>query len=369
VGIARGIQSAAALPLIFLLFGCPARSERISPRKDPAVSVEAARPSPAVTPSPRDGSWIEVRRAGISRTYPAVGIFLARRTTRLGSQVNGRVQEVLVDVGDRVKKGQELIRLDPTFFEIELARKKAEIDTARIDQSDAELNFERMKNLWMKPEGKEPSVPRKLFDDAKTRHERAAARLRQSQEAIREAEEKLDETRIRAPYDGVISDRMVDPGEPVTSAPITHLIEVQEIDILDLEFSLPQDMISRVRKGTGIEFDVEGVEGGPGSGEISAIYPAMDEKTRSFRCRVQVKNEDLKYRPGLLVKVRVVDREVGDTLVVPARALSQTAAGWQALVLVDERPERRSVQVGLRTDDRLEIKEGLVEGDRIWLPR
>ncbi len=354
----------------------PPAEARASPAPVPAKSPPPPPPPPAPTtaagaptPAPSEGNWVPVSRKTIRTYYPAVGIFRARRTTKLGSQVNGRVKEVLVDVGDRVKAGQELIRLDPAFFEIEVAQKKADLETARVGLEDAELNLKRMKNLWDKPDGKEPSIPRKLFDDAQSHYQTDQAHLKQAEEAVRNAEERLRESVIRAPYDGVVAHRMVDPGEPVTSAPITSLLEIQEMDVLDLEFSLPQEMLSRVRTGTRVEFEAEGVEGGAARGEISIVYPAVDELTRSFRSRVVVENEGMKFRPGLLVKARVVDREEKDVLVVPSSALSRSASGWQALVLAEGPPARRAVELGVRTEDESEVKAGLSEGERVWVPR
>jgi len=188
---------------------------------DGSVHGAPAEKGPAREPAPSlgEGAWGPVERGAVTAFHPAPGILRARQTTRLGSQVNGRVREVLVDVGDRVKAGQELLRLDPAFFEIEVALRKADVEAARVMKADAELNFGRMKNLWEKPDGKDPSVPRKLFDDARARLETASAGEKQALEALANAEERRKESVIRAPYDGVIARRMVDAGEPVTSAP------------------------------------------------------------------------------------------------------------------------------------------------------
>lgn len=93
------------------------------------------------------------RRGTIRQLVPAVGSFRARQTTRLGAQVSGRVLAVLVDVGERLKKDQELIRLDPALFQIERAQREAELEAAKVALAEAELNYTRMKNLWEKPEG------------------------------------------------------------------------------------------------------------------------------------------------------------------------------------------------------------------------
>lgn len=334
--------------------------------KEPA----ARPPAPGATaPHLPPGEWAAVRRGDLRKTAAAVGSFRARRTTQIGPQVAGRVLEVLVDAGAKVTEGQELVKLDPVLFEIEAAQRKADLESARVAVAEAELNYGRMKNLWEKPEGQEPSVPKKLFDDASSKLESARARRDQAAAALRGAEEKLKQTVIHAPYDGVVTRRLVDPGEPVSATPVTHLLEVQDVATLELEFSLPQEMLARVGAGTAVEFDAEGVPGVRGAAPVDVVYPAIDESTRSFRCRVIVDNAAGRFRPGMLARVDVVEQTVHDVLVVPKAALEETASGWRVVVEVEGRPVARVVVVGVVSDDGAEIKEGLSEGDRVFVPR
>ncbi len=330
-----------------------------------------AGPQPAAPAPPQqagDETWIEAQRKTIRRYVQAVGTFRARQTTRVGSQVSGRVKEVLVEVGSAVKKDQVVVRLDPVLFEIELAQRKADLEAARSALAEAELNLKRMKGLWENPSGDAPSIPRKLYDDAVTRHDSAAARLQQAEAGVRHAEERLRETEIRAPYDGAVTRRFVDMGEPVTSMPITPLVEIQETGLLYLEFSLPQELLRVAAPGTAVEYEVEGLPGGSGGGRIDAVFPALDESTRTFRCRVCVDNASGRLRPGLLARVRVVEQEVENAVVIPRKAAIETADGWR--ILGGNGPDRspRPVRAGIVTDDEIEIREGLKAGDRILLP-
>jgi RND family efflux transporter MFP subunit len=161
---------------------------------------------------------------------------------------------------------------------------------------------------------------------------------------------------------------MVDPGQPASANPVTNLVEVQETGVLYLEFSLPQELLATIAPGTPITFEVEGTADGQGSGEVAVVFPAIDEATRSFRCRVIVQNADMRLRPGLLAQVRVLTRQVANALVVPRRALSQTASGWQVRASGPGGPAARAVQVGLLTDEVAEITGGLQESDRVLLP-
>lgn len=336
---------------------------------DPAAPPAPA-PPPAGSPkSPASpGSWVEARRKGLRRHAVAVGTFRPRQATRVGPQVSGRVKEVLVDVGTPVRRDQELVHLDPVLFELERDMRRADLEAARVALAEAQLHFDRMKNLWEKPSGETPSIPRKLYDDALSRRDSASARLQQAEAALRHAEERLRETSIRAPYDGVVSRRFVDAGEPVTSMPVTPLVEVQETGVLELQFSLPQDLLRSVRPGAEVEFEVEGIPESGGKGTIKVVFPALDESTRSFRCRVLVDNASGRYRPGLLARVRATEEEIPDALVVPRPALAETAEGWQVWVSGGNGPEPRPVRVGAVTEEEAEIREGLEAGERVLVP-
>jgi RND family efflux transporter MFP subunit len=291
--------------------------------------------------------------------------------------VSGQVEEVLVDVGDRVKAGQVLVRIDPTLFEIEVQQLQAAVETARgaLASAEADVQFaQREVPRQLDLFNRNAAAPKEM-DEAAMAYERAIGtrdekkgKLGEAQQRLRYGQQQLEETQIRAPYDGAITRRMVDPGQPASANPVTHLVEIQETGVLYLEFSLPQELLGTIVPGTPVTFDVEGTAEGQSSGEVAVLFPAIDEATRSFRCRVIVQNADLRLRPGLLAQVRVLTRQAADALVVPRRALSQTASGWQVLASGPAGPAARAVQVGLLTDEVAEITGGLQENDRVLLP-
>ena len=196
------------LTLIALLCACGESPE-----------ARAAPPEPALQ-RPRDADsgarWIEVGRGPVRQTVPAVGSFEARQTTLIGPQVGGRAQEIFVDVGDRVARGQRLLKLDPTFFEIEVRQRQSEVAAARarietltraiataeseVERSaavleDAEVDLTRMKHLWEKPSGQAPSIPRQRYDrafyrarQARAAHASAILMVQEARSRLREAE-------------------------------------------------------------------------------------------------------------------------------------------------------------------------------------
>ena len=385
-----------------LLAGC-GDEDGVQPSK-PGTAQQRAAPAQAET-----GAWVEVTRGSVIRTTTAIGSLQSARTTRLGPQVSGRVAEVLVDVGDQVSRGDVLVRLDDSFFQIEVAQaeaavaaqkaeivalervvptREAEVASAETVLADADLNLSRMRNLWEKPEGETPSIPKSRFDaagfarkaaaaglqaarsrlgESRARLESARVQLGESRAGLTYAKQRLVEAAIKAPYDAVVTRRHVDPGEPVTATPVTFMLEVQDTSRLELEFSLPQIHLSSVPVGTEVMFDIDGLLEHPIEARVTTVLPEIDKATRSLRCRVVVQNEDGALRPGLLARVRVVTARRDGVLVVPAAAVRSVGQRASVVVSVGDERESREVVTGLSADDSIEIVSGLTAGDRVLI--
>ena len=244
------------------------------------------------------------------RSVSTIGTVCPQHKSTLGSVVSGRVETVLVDVGDSVKKGEALIKLDTSFFAIALSEAKDSVLAARVDRIDAGRNFARMKKLFHKPQGQAPSISQKRFEDAQIHYEQAVVFERQALENLKRAETNLKEATICAPYDGVITKRFVHPGEAVTAAPATKLLEMMSQEKLYVEFSAPQAQMQKLQVGTRVFLDIEGSGNRQHEAKIDLIFPDIDEKTRSIKCRALLPNTDQIFHPGSLVRVTIPLGEV-----------------------------------------------------------
>jgi len=356
-----------------LSLGCrePDRADGNAPAATTAVASAPAS-TPAAEASARP--TVSVKRETLRRYAPAVGSLRARQVSKVGTQVSGRVKEVLAEVGDVVRKGQVLVRIDPTFFELDVRQCKAAVEAAKgalesaaADVADTERELKRQLDIFERGAGST-----KERDDATTAKERAAAnhvekagKLAEAEARLAYVEEQLKETQVQAPYDGAVTARLIHPGEYAALMPPTPLLEIQETGVLYLEFSLPQELLDEIRPGSSLEFGVEGVNGKPGVSSVAVVFPAIDETTRSFRCRAIIDNPTGEYQPGLLARVKVVIEEARDVLVVPRTALSKTQSGWQATVTVNNQQVTKPVEIGLVADDWVQILSGLSEGDLV----
>jgi len=234
----------------------------------------------------------------IGASHRTVGNLIPRAQCKVGSQVSGRVHQVKVDVGEKVVKGQLLVIVDKALLANDLAQNQAHFASAKLELVEAKTNHERMHALWERQ-----SVSLKQFEEAKTRFERAKLELEKEEVNVKRSQILLDETEIKAPFDGVIANRLVDEGAMVSG--VTYLLEMQDIDPLYLEFSLPQAYLNKVHAGMPITFEVEGSNVEKHHAKIDRISPCLDQDSRSFRCRAIIVNKNYRFSPGSMATVEV----------------------------------------------------------------
>lgn len=237
--------------------------------------------------------------------FSTVGTIYPSSKSVIGSQVAGKVNHVYVEIGQEVSKGQPLIELDATFFKIDLAKRNSALESTRIELADSKTNFLRMQRLWEKKDGEAPSISLKKFEEAKSKYELAVIQVKQNEEDLHRAEVNLAETVIRAPFSGVITKKFIDKGESVCVLPPTEIIEIQSLNPVYLEFSIPQNHLSMIHVGTPIQYVIDGTDQFHSNASIDLIYPCIDEKTRSLRCRAVLNNQDHKIKPGLFAKITI----------------------------------------------------------------
>lgn len=243
--------------------------------------------------------------SGTDFEFTTIGnVYPAARTT-IGSLVDGRIETIFVDVGSRVKKGEPLLALDLVFFRNDLLQKENLLELAKVELADAEKNYIRMQNLWEKPNGKAPSISLKKFEEAKNKYELALIGVKNAETQLNRAKTNLEEATIKAPYDGIITKKYIEVGGSISAIPASELLEIEKIYPLYLEFSIPQSYLEAVTLGHEINYSIEGTGVKEAQAKIDLQYPALDESTRSLRCRSVIENRNQSIKPGSLAKITI----------------------------------------------------------------
>lgn len=249
--------------------------------------------------------WIPLQAMG-SVSLPVTGTIKPAQVTSVGSEVSGRVLDVLVSVGSVVEKGQILLKIDPQFFEIELEAQKHALSLAELALEDAKLEFTRMKHLWDKGNDGGASISKKQYDQALSAVKQCQIRKNQALTALEQTQMRFNETLIKAPFAGVITKRFVDPGEAITSMPASPLLEIMDLSSLVFDFAVPQNKLAVVKAGLPIIATVEGVAGEV-TGTIHQVFPNVDPSTRSATCRVLLSNDHPDViKPGCFMSATIL---------------------------------------------------------------
>lgn len=282
------------------------------------------------------------------------GTVIAQDTARISTRIAGFVEQIYVDVGDRVKKGQLLMVIDPKDL---IARKESllhQIEATKAQAWAAKRTYERLKAL--KDVG---GVTEQQLDMAKAQYEALENAVKALQAAVKAIDNNLKYAKIKAPFDGVVSIRPVNKGDFV--GPGSFLIAVDKPPY-EVAVYLPERFLGKVKVGQTLKVDVNGktVEG-----TVKNVAPSVDPMSRSFLVKVTLP-ENCKVVSGKSVYVEVPDTKKKKVLLIPKRAVFRWG-DFTAVYVVDNRGiiHLRFVRLGLSFGDKVEVLSGLRDGEKI----
>lgn len=342
-------------------------------------------------PAPPDAPPVSVRTLVVEKTpwpaiYEATGTVRARTAAAISSKVMGYVREVKVAAGDAVRAGQLLVALDAR--DLEAAERRAEAALAEAKSAVAEVDgaiaaakaqlelaqatFRRMKELHEKK-----SISDQEFDEAAARvrlaeanHQMALARRRQLDEKIQQAGEALQSAtiirgyaEIRAPFEGVVTEKMVEPGN--LAAPGVPLLTIERAGAYRLEARLEESLLGVVRPGQEVEVEIEALAKTL-TARVSEIVPAVDAASRAFLVKIDLPAL-AGLRSGVFGRARF-RAQTRDVLAIPAAAVVEYGQVRSVYVVEEGRARSRLVALGERRADRVEVLTGLAAGETIVSP-
>lgn len=347
---------------------------------------------------------IQVRREKVLKTVEFSGTVRAAHISVLSSKVPGRITAVEVREGDRVRKGQVLVRIDHRETAAGVAQAEASVRQARFAVEEAEKALRMAKAEGRAAEARlqvaqatflrfqalmaREAVSRQEFDEIQARHETAAAdadrarqavqamqakkeqalaALRAAQAALEAAQALREYADVTAPMDALVTSKHVEVGQ--MASPGLPLLTVEDFSAYRLEVSVPEEALSMVR----VEDVVPVVLESPTealAGTVVEVLPSVDPQTRSGLVKIQLpppagKDPNVGWRTGTFARARFAmgDRE---TILVPESAVTQRGQLTGVYVVDESQVCRwRLVRTGRTLDNRVEILSGLQDGERI----
>ena len=284
-----------------------------------------------------------VRPVAYEPVYTASGALMANEMVEIHPEVAGRVTGIFFKEGSRVRKGQLLLRLNDADVRAQIAKLQAQ----RSLQQTTQKRQEELLRIG--------GISRQEFDATVTQIKSIDADIATSQAT-------LAKMQILAPFDGTIGLRNISPGAIIS--PETIVATLQQISPLKMDFTVPDQYRNLMRLGQEVRFSVDGILDTL-SGKISAIEPGADATTHTIRTRALVPNQDGKLTPGSFAHVFIPFGSAGMSLLIPSQSIIPTTRDKKVAVLRQGKVEMQTVKTGDRTEDQVQILEGLQAGDTV----
>lgn len=275
--------------------------------------------------------------------------------------VNGRVVRVAVHEGDFVRKGQMLAALDPTDYSLGVNAAEAQTAAAKVAQERAEDEYQRMKRLF-----ESKSLPPNDFHKFEAASKASQEQLNQAVASAKLARKHLSDATLRAPVDGYISRRGVEPGNMASAG--VPAFQIVTLDPVEVVVGVPETGIHLVRVGQPVQVHIPALPGESFSGMIREINVAADAATRTYTTRVRVPNPLHHLRVGMIAEAEIRSNQVVKAMTVPASAILRDPQG-ASLVFVyypeQKRVFSKHVEVGRAMGEEVEIRSGVQADEQV----
>jgi len=311
-------------------------------------------------------AWIAVEETNLTQLRTLSGILAPVERASLSFEVIGKVDSVNVQLGETVKKGQRLAQLDHRNFDLNLKSSQAQLNKATTSMADAKSTFDRFQTLI-----KKALVSQSEFDNAKAAYDstRSAVDVAQAQFDI--ANKNLQDSTLLAPYDGIITKRLIEPSQQVGAGQV--IFEIEGDLGLEVEVLVPETLIQNLKPNDQLVVRFPVLAGVVAQGRINEIGTRA-ESANAFPITVMLTQSDDRLRAGMTAEVDFTFDGIGrtgyqgKTIALPLSALS---AGLDQKSYVffynkqTQRVEKREVQTENILDNKVFISNGLKHGDII----
>jgi len=331
---------AIALAAPWTFCGCKQRAS--APTKETpaaAVAVQLVKPT----------------RGPITRTITLPGEIKANQQATLYAKVSGYLKSIAVDKGDEVKEGALLAEIEVPELLADLAKSKAEVELAKVE-------YKRISEA----QSKAPDLVVPLSVDT------AKGRLDVAKANFERAETLQQFTRILAPFSGVVTRRMVDPGAFIPAATPGNtqsaaLLTLADFSTVRVQVAVPEIEVSLVKMDQPVKVHVASLAGRSFDGKVTRFSYSLDEASKTMVAEVELENPKLELRPGMYVTAKIGIERKSDALLVPAAVVLMEKANASVFTVTNNKAKKLPVKIGFNDGSHIEIVSGLDPASAVLL--
>lgn len=346
----RPILIALALAISLSLAACGGSQDNAAPA-DGDQTAEAKDKDKALD---KDGKPVEAikvpvevaaaTRAAVVAAFQGTSNLVAEAEAEVVTKTSGVVLEIMVEEGDKVAAGQVLARLDS--------------DRQRLALKQSEANLRKLENDFKR---QQEMIERKLI--SQDVYDRSRYDLDTQRAAHDIAKLELSYTEIRAPIGGVVSKRNVKVGNLIQLN--QSLFKIDDFDPLEAMIDVPEREMQLIQANQPVQMLVDALPDTVFTGSVARVSPVVDATTGTFRVVAQFQDDSGRLRSGMFGRVRVVYDQRADVLVVPRAALVGDDKDASVFVVEGDVAKRRKVQLGYADGGKVEVTDGLADGDQV----
>jgi membrane fusion protein (multidrug efflux system) len=301
-----------------------------------------------------------VARRPVTRALTLTGTLTPNRKSDVAADATGKVTAASIERGTVVAAGAALVRLDRRGAALTEEEARAQADAARTQQALADTECARADKLFAGG-----AINQAEHDRARAQCDAARAQALAASARARQASKSLGDAVVRAPFPGVIADRLVAEGEYVR--PDTRVATLVEIDPLRLELSVPEAAVAALERSAQVDFEVAAFPGETFHGKVRYVGPSVRRQSRDLIVEAVVANPGRRLLPGMFATARLVLGQEPQP-VVPAAACKRDGEVDRVYVVANGRAEERLVSLGAREADGFTVLSGLAAGERVIAP-
>jgi RND family efflux transporter MFP subunit len=313
-----------------------------------------------------------VTRSDMADTVTVVGNLVGAATVDAVPKAQGRLQDVFVKLGDPVRRGQPIAKIEDRELleQVKQAEATYNVAQATIRQRQADLrlaqtNLDRSKSLYDRE-----LLPRSTMDDTDARYQAAQAQLDLATAQMESTRARLDELKINlsntvitAPVEGFIGKRTLDPGASVGVN--TSFMSVVDIRTVRLVINVVEKDLRRINPGTTADIEVDAFPGETFHGRVARIAPILDPSSRTAQVEIEIPNSNFRLKPGMYARATFTVEKHEHALVVPTLAVVDVSGKIGVFLQNGDLAAFHAVTVGIEHQDMTEITSGLEEGQKI----
>jgi RND family efflux transporter MFP subunit len=306
----------------------------------------------------------------------ANGYVVARTKASVSAEVMGRLEHLGVTEGQRVRRGDIIARIKSGDYAARVAAARAEVARSEAQLAQARREHDRARAL-----AEQKVISQAELDDRRTALDVVEAQLRAARAQLEVAEVNLENTRVRAPFDGTVLRRDAEPGEIVAPSSAgggltrTAIVTMADLGTLEVEVDVNEAYIARIRNGQPARITLDAYPDTSFTGRVRQVVPTADRQKATVLVKVAILDRDPSILPEMGAKVLFL-RETSEAaaaaaaprrVMVPKAAVRREADGAAVWLVEDDRAQRRAVELGPERGEEIEIRRGLEGGERVVL--